>query len=262
MQHEGEHALDVRGAAARRRTGVPATPVSVTTSWRAVALIAVLASVACKSLQRAKPTKTGFLGDYSRLQEVDGEYEPELLYVESGADWTSYTAVQLDRVTMWRGKDDQPEIPEEDAQSVVNNFHKLIQESLTKDFDLVDQPAANTLRIEVAVTHVSSASEFMNVVTSMEPHTHLIGALEEYAGAKPPFTGEAQIELRVTDAVSGAMLMESVDRRVGRRQLVGSWDSWHAVDQAMEFWATQLRYMLCRQRGKSDCEPPVQAKGF
>lgn len=254
MQHEGNPAVETSGATR--------APVPVTTAWRAVVLVALLAPIACRSLQRAKPTKSGFLGDYSALHEVDGEAEPELFYTDVGVDWSSYSKVLLEPVTMWRGKEDQIQVSPKDAQTLVNNFHKLVYASLAKDFDLVQEPGPDTLRVEVAITRVTDAVEVFNFVTSFEPHTHLIGSLEEYAGEKPPFTGEAQIELRVTDSVSGAKLMESVDRRVGRRQLTGSWNSWRSVDNALEFWAQQLRFLLCRQQGKSDCEPPVEAKGF
>ena len=34
------------------------------------------------------------------------------------------------------------------------------------------------------------------------------------------------------------------------------------VDDAMKFWSQQLRFMLCKQQGKTDCKPPMVATGF
>ena len=127
---------------------------------------------------------------------------------------------------------------------------------------MVDKPAPDTLRVQVAITRVSSSRVFFNVVTSVVPQLHLLGALESHVGIKPLFTGQAQIEARILDAWEGTTVMESVDRRVGKRQLIGSWDSWRTVEDAEKFWAQQLRFMLCKQQGKTGCVPPVAAKGF
>ena len=83
--------------------------------------------------------------------------------------------------------------------------------------------------------------------------------LKDLGTGKPLFVGEASIEMKISDAESGEILAASADRRVGKRHLdSGSFDSWDDVHKTLAYWAEQLRYRLCQQRGESTCVPPKE----
>ena len=220
-------------------------------------LLGLFAVIGCKSIERAQPEPSGFLGDYSILQKQEGDAKPELFWADPNTSWKEYDKVLLDPVTMWSGKNEKFDLATEDIQYLANNFTRMLNESLAKDYEMVDKPGPDTLRIQVAITKVTKAEVVMNVVTSTFIPTHAVGVLEAYVGIKPPFTGEAQVELRVMDAATSNVVMESVDRRIGTRHLVGSWESWKAVDDSMQFWSEQLVYVLCTQQGSEGCVAPT-----
>ncbi|HEX6113162.1 MAG TPA: DUF3313 family protein [Geminicoccaceae bacterium] len=77
------------------------------------------------------------------------------------------------------------------------------------------------------------------------------------ATGKPGFVGEASVELRATDGQTGELVAAGVDRRVGGKSVSGApTDSWDDVREAYRYWAKQLRYRLCTERGATDCTSP------
>jgi hypothetical protein len=83
--------------------------------------------------------------------------------------------------------------------------------------------------------------------------------LKDLGTGKPLFVGEASIEGKISDAATGEILAASADRRVGKRHLDShSFDSWDDVHKTLAFWAEQLRYRLCQQRGGADCTKPKE----
>ena len=68
--------------------------------------------------------------------------------------------------------------------------------------------------------------------------------------------GAASIEIRILDGQTGQLLAAAADRRVGGKSIGGAVDSWDDVQESFEYWAKQLRYRLCTDRGASNCVPP------
>jgi hypothetical protein len=58
------------------------------------------------------------------------------------------------------------------------------------------------------------------------------------------FVGGTSVEGKITDANTGDVLAQIVDRRVGRKSLKGSTNAWNHVEQAFVFWAEQLHQKL------------------
>jgi Protein of unknown function (DUF3313) len=230
---------------------------SASTSCATLSALLIAGAAACHSLRPSTPNPSGFLGDVSHLQAMQGDSSPELYFARAGVEWTDYDQLLLDPVTIWREHGEPLRMSTEDGQRVADNFAKLLQASLARDYELVNGPGPRTLRVQVAVTEVTKAKPVMNVITSSVPFTHTLGALEGYVGVKPPFSGASQVELRVMDALTSEVLMESVDRRIGTRHIIGAWESWKAVDDAMSFWSAQLRFMLCLERADDDCLEPA-----
>ena len=114
----------------------------------------------------------------------------------------------------------------------------------------MSDPGPGTLRIQVAVTDAAEATPVLNTVSSLVPQLRTATTLQGFITGKPVFTGEAEVEFRVTDAMTGKLLAEGVDKRVGTKQLMSS-VGWDQVDDSMKYWATLARYRLCELRGQA-----------
>ena len=217
-----------------------------------VTAAALLAAGCARTKQARKFEGSGFLDDYAMLQK-GGEGEELMIYRNAEAYWPGYKRVLLDPIQIWREKEKADKIPLEDLQRLANNFYIFLNEELAKDYEMVKEPGAATLRIQVAMTDVQKSSAALDTVTTVIPVAFVITAGTGYATGKPPFTGQAAFEGRIVDAQSGTLLAAAVDRRVGGKTIKNFVDSWDDANSVLKVWSKMLRVRLCTFRGEKDC---------
>jgi hypothetical protein len=208
-----------------------------------------------------QPTSTaepaGFLGDYSMLQKGE-EGKAQLRYINQRATWANYKKVIVDPVTVWLGKDGQlKEIEPEDRQRLANDLWTKIGDVIKQDYEIVHEAGPDVLRIQAAITEAETSNPVMDTISSIHPGSKILsGGVGMARGGQPSFVGEASLEVKITDAKSGALLVAIVDQRAGTKSISGSTDSWHDVEAAYQYWANTLRYRLCKLRGGANCVEP------
>ena len=224
----------------------------------AIVILMILLQACAATQQRRDVVKTGFLSDYSILKEGKGEHEALLRYENPEADWRSYDKVLLDSVTVWKNPETKDLSPE-DLKLLTDFLYTHLHTELEKDYTMVNQPGPGVIRAAFAITEAEASDPTADVVTSIIPQTRVLTGIKGYAvGGKPGFVGSAGLEAKLTDAKSGKILLEAVDRRGGTKDLSGMTDEWNDVEQAYIYWAQALRYRLCFLRGGSDCKEPEE----
>jgi hypothetical protein len=122
---------------------------------------------------------------------------------------------------------------------------------------MVTSPAPHTLRVQVAITKLEESHVVMDVVSSVVPVTLALSGLDELVTGKPAFVGEAAVEVKVADAMSGELLAAGVDHRVGGKVLSAShFTSWGEVQDIMQAWAAHGSYNLCTLQKRANCKQP------
>ena len=231
----------------------------------AAALAATLVFAGCAATSRAPGVeRSGFLGADYDLLKPGNDQQAQLRYIRSGVNWASYDKVLLDPVTIWKGKEASGQgISPHDQQVLANYFYSVIRGALEKEgFKLVTLPEADALRVQVAVTKANEANVALNVVSTVVPQLRLVSSLDKLATGKPAFVGEAQIEVKATDAHTGELLAAGIDHRVGGKTLDAStFQSWGDVEAMMRLWANHGAYNLCRLQERSNCVPPTSLQG-
>ena len=223
----------------------------------AVAILVVLLAGCAETKQVGTVETSGFLDDYSILHE-GMEGEAARVYSNPSTDWSTYDKILLDPITIWRPPQARLGAREtaEDLERLATLFYQSLHRNLSEDYEIVDTPQAGTLRIRVGLTSVEESWAMFDVTTTL-PGARLLSRGQEYATSKPLFTGEASVEFKVTDAQTGQLLRAGVDRRAGGKTLDSrSFDNWSDAEVALEFWAKQARWSLCRLRGGANCLPP------
>jgi len=206
--------------------------------------------------QRRDVVKTGFLSDYSILKEGKGDHEALLRYINPDADWRSYNKMILDSVTVWRDSETKDVAPE-DLQMLTDFLYTHLHEALSQDYTIVSQPGPGVMRAAFAITEAEASDPTADVVTSIIPQTRILTGIKGYAvGGKPGFVGSAGLEAKITDAKTGKILLEAVDRRGGTKDLSGMTNEWNDVEKAYIYWAAAVRYRLCQLRGGENCVEP------
>jgi hypothetical protein len=203
--------------------------------------IAMLAG--CAATQKAKieqkELSCGLLGpDCSKLTPGDKE-QAGLRYVNPAAQWTTYTKVMIEPVTFWAGE--KTTVKPADQQMLVNYFNQELNKQLATKFQVVQEPGPGVMKVQVAMTDVSGATPFMRSVSMIIPQAHLLSSLKYLATDTYPFVGGAQGELKVTDSVSGEVLTEAVDRRIGGGAYkTGFQWEWGDAENVINKWCEML----------------------
>ena len=230
---------------------------------RVVLLSALALLIGCatsQSKQARTVEKSGFLGDYSMLSP-GGEGEALLFYENPEANWPSYNKIFLAPVAYYGGRETYPKgFTRADLQKLVNRFYYILYNDLAEDYQMVDEPAPDTLRIQVALTSVGESSQTADSVSAVAPV--IVNPIRNFAGSlsgETIFAGQASIEAKITDGLTGKLLYAAVDRRVGQRSTSGSSTRRTAdVEEIMWYWGDLARYRLCTLRGGEECIRPEQ----
>lgn len=198
--------------------------------------------MACSATQQVAVKKSdlncGFLGSDCTKLAAGAEGQAALRYVNPSANWAQYNKIIIDPVTFWGS--DTTKVPATDQQALTDYFYQVLREELGKKFQVVDQAGPGVMKLQVALTDAEGATPVLRTVSVVVPQARLLNMLKYAATGTYSFVGGAQGEAKITDAVSGQLLAEMVDRRVGGGSVeaAAQW-KWGDVENAMKAWATQ-----------------------
>lgn len=221
-------------------------------------ILTLLVSVSgCASTQQARSVEqSGFLGDYSILKEGEKD-ETLLIYKNPQADWKQYQKIILDPVTVWVGKDSQlKDVSAEDRQRMADLFWVKLHETLKADYEIVESPGPDVMRIQAAITEAETSNPVLDTVSSIVPQLRVLTGVKGLATGVSGFTGSSSVEMKVTDSTNKTLLAAAVDRRGGTKNLSGLTNSWNDVEESFRYWAEKVRWRACLLRGGENCVEP------
>lgn len=203
---------------------------------------------------RSMDVKDSMLVDPSLLQK-GGDDQALYRYVSPDLDVKQYNKLIIDPVLVVK----DAELDEDERanyQKLANNALAYLVQELQQDYQLVSAPEPGTMRLQFAIIDADTSKPVRNVLSSVMPIGIGVSLLKYGATGKQTGVGEISAEIKVTDAMSGKLLAAALDRRVGGKDPKGIVDTWYNADQALLYWAKQVRYVMCQQRGGSDCVKP------
>jgi hypothetical protein len=226
-----------------------------------------LTGCAATRSRRGTPESTGFLGDYSQLRE-NPDFPASLVYVRPGVQWSAYTSVQLDSVGLWANPQTAG-MSAEDRQMLTDVLYSKLKGELSKYFTVVDHPAADAIRLRVALTDASGAKPVLRTVTTIVPQLRLLGGLVGLAGDTAATVGEARMEMEVLDEGTNQRLAAAVDERAGTKVVFAkrAYTTWGDVETLCDYWAKRITWQLARhgvqmKPGASMPEEPSQSRSI
>jgi hypothetical protein len=219
--------------------------------WMLATLLAVslldLAGCAAVRGRRGAVEPSGFLGDYSQLQEREG-YEAQEVYVNPGAVWHTYRAVEIDSVTLWTS-DETSKLSAQDGQMLTDLFYKALHEELGKRFPIAEHAGPEVIRIRAALTQAKGAKVAMRTVSTLVPQALLIGTAVGLAADTANTVGTATAEMEAVDSITGERLAAAIDEVAGTKRVftTRTFTKWGDVEAACHIWAERLALFLVRQ---------------
>jgi hypothetical protein len=218
--------------------------------WVPILVLAfVVPALGCGAVRgrRGTPKESGFLRDYSELKHREG-YDAQLVYVSPTADWSHYTAIEIDSVTLWANSADVKLSPK-DQKMLTDVMYKALHERLAKDFKLVQEPGADVIRIRAALTAAKGANVPLRTMSTIVPQMLLIGTAVGLSADTARTVGDATAELELLDSVTGERLAAGVDERAGTKSLLTTrtFSTWGDVKAAADYWADRIAQFLVRE---------------
>lgn len=208
--------------------------------------LAILLS-ACTPTKQARDVKqSGFLDDYSALQEgQQGQALKIYINPKYQQSCKTYDKVLIEPVGIWaRENSDLSGLSAADRQALVNHLHSSLVSELGKRYQIVKTPQPGALRIKTAITEAEGSWVALDTVSSFVPQMLVMSKLKEVATGTGSFVGKASGETDITDAMTGERIAAAVDRIVGAKSTIGVTSKWDDVTRAFDFWAGRIAYRL------------------
>jgi len=208
-------------------------------------IVLIIMAGGCAKTQQVKSVEpSGFLGDYTQLEEGESG-QALLIYINQNADFSAYDKIIIDSVTIWRGESsDLDDVPKEELSNLSHYLYSAVKEQLEADYRIVDQPGEGTMRIRLALTEAGSSARVMDILTTYLPPARLISEGKKLATGTHTFVGKAAVEMEIIDSVTNQRLAAAVDKRAGGKHYKGATDTWADVKQAADYWAEKINTRL------------------
>ena len=203
--------------------------------------------------QIGKVQTSGFLGDYSALQEGN-KGEAQLLYINPTADFGAYDKILMDPVKVYSSENGKlSKLPKEEVKHVVNYLDAAVREQLQNQYDLVNIARPGVMRLRLAITEAEGSDVLLDTASSVIPVGAAISGVQRITTGTYGGVGQAGIEAELLDSLTGRRLAAAVDRRAGEKY-TGQFDKfnkWRAVQGACDYWAVRLNHRLAELRSNS-----------
>jgi hypothetical protein len=179
-----------------------------------------------------------------------GEHDFELMYTNPSVDWTDYHGIMIDSVALWHSTA-KKEISADDQQMILEYFYAALHREIGKRAHLVDAPGPGIARLQIAITTAEGANVAGRVATTVVPQLRIATTAGGMASDASVTVGEAGIEAKVTDSLSGRLLGAAADRRIGQKTFKGMTDKWSDMKKAIDIWSEKFAENISQRIGAS-----------
>lgn len=143
------------------------------------------------------------------------------LYTATDNDWSKYTSVILDPVTIYRGPDQQFGKTSETNKALLAGYMQIrFAKVLETKYALSDSANTNTLRIHLTLTGVETSTPVLSIVPKVVPFGIVFKSLESVFDIPDYFTGSVSFSAEVYDSMSNRLLCAYVTKQYPRAENV------------------------------------------
>ncbi len=180
-----------------------------------------------------------FLGTDASLLQPGAEGQAAYVYIDPNVQWSNYKKVLLKPVEFWDTADSS--VSPDDQKMLTSYFYNSLQQNLQKNFTLVDQPGPGVITVAVAIINAEAATPGLRSVSLVIPQARILNYAQSLATGHAAFAGSAEAAFKATDASSGQLLAESVDKRIGGMAVSNAAQvQWGDAEAAMDYWAQKI----------------------
>lgn len=154
--------------------------------------------------------------------------------------FVKYDSIMLDRVFIVLDESTKSNLDEEEIKVVSNYLLENLKERVSRRYKIVESPSNTTLRLSLAVSNIETANPILATTSSILPVGIGISVISWVVTGEHTNTGNATMELLISDALTGDFLIAAVDRRSGNKDFSTLVDNTDDVKDAINGWLDQL----------------------
>ncbi|MBV8913833.1 MAG: DUF3313 domain-containing protein [Acetobacteraceae bacterium] len=189
----------------------------------------------------------GFLPNASLLQP-GGSGQMDLVYLASGANPSRYNTVMLDPIVILASPGSPlGDVAPDQRRALANTFYSDLYTALSQHCRMGSVTSPGTLRARFALVDAKGTNAVEDTVATYAPYVGVAYGVTSTLFNKGVgyFAGTATVEGYVTDASTGTLLWQGVDRRGGTTAAVeNTLDTWLDVHHAFTAWSNQIASKL------------------
>ena len=100
----------------------------------------------------------------------------------------------IEPVTVGLGPDKQ--LSEKDQVLLSSYYHNVLEQDLSKDFTVVQQPGPDVMRVRVALTDATTATPVLRTISVIVPQARVLGAAKNSRPAPMPLSARRRARAR------------------------------------------------------------------
>jgi len=171
----------------------------------ASALVACIVLTGCASTQ---PHPYSGLQSSARMKpNLDDETGRIPYRVAKNIDWSRYSSVMVDPVTVYDGSDNQFEdVSPQERASLARYMDSKFPQALRKRFRVVNEPGPETLRLRLTLTGAKTNTAFVSTFTRFDLGGGPYNIVQGIRGKEGAFMGSVMYAVEIFDASSNRLL--------------------------------------------------------
>lgn len=143
-------------------------------------------------------------------------YAPEV-------NWRRYYKAVIEPVSIYKGPDAQfGKIPPEGQAELAGYMEAQFREKLGEDFEFVDRPDRNTLRIHLTLTGAAPTKPVLGTFSRFDIAGGPYNAFQGIRGKEGTLTGSIIYAVEVYDGVSGRLLLSQITKQYPNALNIGA----------------------------------------
>lgn len=184
-------------------------------------LLCLAALAGCASTQ---PLPYAGLQSSTVLQPNPGDGTGHIPYrTATPTDWSAYSRVVLDPVTIYNGPDHQfEEVPDTDRRALAGTMRAQFSAQLASRFQLVNTPAPGTLRIRLTLTGAKLTTRGLSTFTRFDLGGGPYNLVQGIRGKEGSFTGSVSYAVEIFDASTDRLLDAFVTKQYPNALNIGA----------------------------------------
>lgn len=215
---------------------------------RILAMMTFVVLAGCAASGMKDVRQSGFLGDYSQLQPGTGD-QVALVYIKPGVDFKAYDKMMFERVRVVLSAEAKGSTLDPALLSEMTDYYQnALFNAVKNDYQIVDQPGPDVLRVRVAITELQPSKPIANTMSTIVPVGIAVAGATKAVSDENLGTGEAGTEFEVLDSTTGERLAAGVDRRQGGKGVFRG--KWQDTKDAFDYWAQRFSTRLDEMRSK------------